>query len=135
MDKRQILILLQIGPVNVSHKCVKSVSVDRKFSDVGDKFSIDIIDTPDANTSYDLELYMAAGYRQITLKYGDLTGETEENGIYSDNLVSFKGTIWDYTNSFVGNMKVLTVTGIMNRYSHSRVGAAEYTYNIDWNNY
>ena len=68
MDKRQILILLKIGSMDVSNKCIKSVSVDRNFSDVGDKFSIDIVDTPDTQIAYDLELYMSSGYRSIMLK-------------------------------------------------------------------
>ena len=126
MDKRQILTLLKIGGIDVSNKCVDAVTVDRNFSDVGDKFSIDIVDTPDTSIMYDLELYMASGYRSIILKYGDIS---------ENQLVSFKGTIWDYTNTFVGNIKKLTITGIMNRYTYSTDGAAEYTYNIDWNSY
>ena len=126
MDERQILILLQIGSIDVSQKCVESVSVDRNFSDVGDKFSITIVDTPDTTISYDLELYMASGYRNITLKYGDLS---------ANKLVAFNGTIWDYTNTFVGNIKKLTVTGIMNRYIESANGVSNRTYNIDWNSY
>lgn len=126
MDTRQILILLKIGEMDVSNKCVKSVSVDRNFSDVGDKFSIDIVDTPDTKVAYDLELYMAAGYRSITLKYGDIS---------EGELVSYSGTIWDYTNTFVGNIKTLTITGIMSRFSNVQTGVGEYTYNIDWNSY
>lgn len=126
MDKRQIIILLKIGKLDVSNKCIKSVTVDRNFSDVEDKFSIDIVDTPDAQISYDLELYMASGYRSMTLKYGDIS---------EDELITFNGTIWDYTNTFVGNMKTLTITGVMSRYVTSSVGAGSYTYNIDWNNY
>ena len=57
MDKRQILILLTIGNLNVSQKCIESVSVDRNFSDVGNKFSITLIDSPATNILYDLELY------------------------------------------------------------------------------
>lgn len=126
MDKRQILILLKIGGIDVSQKCVEDVSVDRNFSDVGDKFSITLIDTPDTNVTYDLELYMASGYRSISLKYGDLG---------TSKLVAYNGTIWDYTNTFVGNMKKLTITGIMNRYTESTKGVANSIYNIDWNSY
>ena len=126
MNKRQIIILLKIGGIDVSNKCIDSVSVDRNFSDVGDKFSITLIDSPSTNILYDLELYMASGYRDIVLKYGDIS---------KDELVSFKGTIWDYTNTFVGNIKKLTVTGIMSRFTNNTNGAANYTYNIDWNSY
>ena len=73
MEDRQILILLRIGKMDVSQKCVDSVTVDRNFSDVGDKFSITLVDSPDTNILYDLELYMASGYRDITLKYGDIS--------------------------------------------------------------
>lgn len=126
MEDRQILILLRIGKMDVSQKCVDSVTVDRNFSDVGDKFSITLVDSPDTNILYDLELYMASGYRDITLKYGDIS---------EDKLVGFNGTIWDYTNTFVGNIKKLTVTGIMSKYVENQEGVASYTYNIDWNSY
>lgn len=126
MDNRQILILLRIGKIDVSRKCIDSVSMDRNFSDVGDKFSITLIDSPDANILYDLELYMASGYRDITLRYGDIS---------ENELISFNGTIWDYTSTFVGNIKKLTVTGIASRYTKNTEGVASYTYNIDWNSY
>lgn len=126
MIARQMIILLKIGKIDISNKCVASVTVERNFSDVGDKFSIDLVDSPDSNVTYDLELYMAAGYRDISLKYGDIS---------SSDLVSYTGTIWGYTNTFVGNMKKLTITGIMNRYINNSHGAAAYAYNIDWNSY
>lgn len=126
MDRKQILILLKIGNIDVSNKCIDSLTVDRNFSDVGDKFSIDIIDTPDTNVTYDLELYMASGYRNMSVKYGDIS---------ENELISFSGTIWDYTCTFVGNIKKLNITGIMNRYVNNKSGAGAYTYNIDWNSY
>jgi hypothetical protein len=126
MDNRQILILLKIGNIDVSQKCINSVSVDRNFSDVGDKFSITLIDSPSTGLLYDLELYMASGYRDITLKYGDIS---------ENELVGYTGTIWDYTNTFVGNIKKLTVTGIMSKYTENASGVGNYTYNIDWNSY
>ena len=94
MDKRQILVLLRIGNIDISNKCVLSVELDRNFSDVGNKFNITLVDSPDNNILYDLELYMASGYRSILLKYGDIS---------KDKLLAFNGTIWDYTNTFVGN--------------------------------
>ena len=126
MDNRQILILLTIGGINVSNKCIDSVSVDRTFADVGDKFSITLIDTPDTGVLYDLELYMASGYRSIVLKYGDIS---------ENKLVAYNGTVLDYTNTFVGNIKKLTITGIVSRYIANQDGAASWTYNIDWNSY
>ena len=126
MDKRQILILLTIGNLNVSQKCIESVSVDRNFSDVGNKFSITLIDSPATNILYDLELYMASGDRDIILKYGDIS---------KNQLIAFKGTIWDYTNTFVGNIKKLTVTGITSKYTDNTTGVSNWTYNIDWNSY
>lgn len=125
MKKRQLIILCTIGSKSVNFKCITSVKVDRNFSDIGNKFSIDLIDSPEV-TTYDLELYMNAGYRDIDIKYGDLG---------TNKLTSFSGTIWDYTNTFVGNKKKLTITGICDRYTENNSGVSKTLYNIDWNTY
>ena len=125
MEKRQLIMLCTIGKLNISFKSILEIKVDRNFSDVGNKFSIDLVDSPQVAT-YDLELYMNAGYRDITFKYGDLG---------TNKLTSYTGTIWDYTNTFVGNIKKLTITGICDRYAENKQGASTYLYNIDWNNY
>ena len=125
MEKRQMIILCTIGDMNINFKSITEIKVDRNFSDVGDKFSIELIDSPGV-TTYDLELYMNAGYRDIIFKYGDLN---------TNKLTSYKGTIWDYTNTFVGNIKRLTITGICDRFTGNNDGPSTYLYNIDWNSY
>lgn len=125
MEKRQMIILCSIGGRDINFKSITDIKVERNFSDVGNKFSIDLVDSPQVFT-YDLELYMNAGYRNIEFKYGDLG---------TNKLTSYKGTIWDYTNTFVGNIKKLTITGICDRYINNSRGASTYLYNIDWNSY
>lgn len=125
MDKRQLIMFCTIGKLNIDFKSILEIKVDRNFSDVGNKFSIELVDSPTV-TTYDLELYMNAGYRDIVFKYGDIS---------KNKLTAYSGTIWDYTNTFVGNIKKLTITGICDRYAENKKGASTYLYNIDWNNY
>lgn len=125
MQDRAIQIILTIGGKNLSHKNVKSVQLERNFSDTANKFTITLVDTPELTTT-DLELYMNSGYRSLKLSYGDKPDLS--------NLVSFSGTIWDYQNNFVGNIKELQITGYLNKvYGTDSAGTA--LYNIDFNSY
>ena len=125
LTKRAINIICTIGDRDISNKAILDLTVNRNFSDIANKFTMTIVDTPKANIGYDLELYMNAGHRDITLKYGDLN---------LDNFQTMKGTIWDYTCNFVGNIKTLQISGIVSAYSSSNI-VGNTTYNIDWNSY
>lgn len=125
LNKKAINLLVSIGSLNISNKAVKDFEIERNFSDVSNKFTLTILDTPQLGL-YDLELYMIAGNRSISVSYNDIADK--------ESFVSFKGQIWDYTSSFVGNIKELTVTGYMSRAAtYDTSGQA--LYNIDFNSY
>ena len=125
LNKKAINLLVSIGSLNISNKAVKDFEIERNFSDVSNKFTLTILDTPQLGL-YDLELYMIAGNRSISVSYNDTADK--------ESFVSFKGQIWDYTSSFVGNIKELTVTGYMSRAAtYDTSGQA--LYNIDFNSY
>lgn len=123
INKRTINLTVSIAGKDLSHKAVKSFETERNFSDVSNKFTMTIVDTPQTGLK-DLELFMISGNRTISVSYTDTT----------NNPVCFKGQIWDYTSSFVGNIKELTVTGYLSRtVTYDTAGLA--LYNIDWNSY
>lgn len=122
---KSVNLQVTIGGLNLTNKCVKSFEMERNFSDVANKFTLVIIDSPKQTTT-DLELFMNAGYRTIIVSYNDTS---EQSGF-----LKFTGTIWDYTNTFVGNIKQLTVTGYLTK-SHGSDSIGEALYNIDWNAY
>lgn len=124
-NTRALNILCTIGGLNIDHKCITSFEVNRTIQDVADKFSMTLVDTPDTSITYDLEMYMAGGYRNITIKYGDLEKNTFTN---------MSGTIYDYSYNFVGNIKTLTISGICSAYTNIGI-VGQYKYNIDWNSY
>ena len=101
---KAISIITTIGNKNLSNKAIDSFEMDRNFSDVSNKFTMTIVDSPEV-ALVDLELYMNAGYRSIKVSYTD-TGNVST---YSQ----FSGTIWDYTCTFVGDIKKLQVTGYL----------------------
>ena len=121
------IIKCSIGNIDISRTAIESLTVNRNFTDVSNKFSMTFMDTPISNDkSTDLELYMAGGGRSITFSYGD----------DADHLLYFKGTIWDYKNTFVGDIKKLEITGYVTKsdYIQNESGTT-WSYNIDWNNY
>lgn len=125
MQGKAINIICSIGNMNLTTKAIKSLDIERNFSDVSNKFSLVLLDTPQTGLS-DLELYMCAGNRAISISYND---NPDKSGF-----TTFKGQIWDYTSSFVGNIKQLTISGYISRtQSYDTSGVA--LYNIDWNNY
>lgn len=125
MQNKAINLLCTIGTIPVSQKAVKSLEIQRNYSDVANKFSLTLLDTPQTGLT-DLELYMCAGNRTISIAYSD---NPDASG-----LVSFRGQIWDYTSTFVGNIKQLTISGNVSRTTnYDQSGTA--LYNIDWNSY
>lgn len=125
MNKKAINIICSIGDMALTRRAIKSLEIERNFSDVSNKFSMVIIDTPQTGLT-DLELYMCAGNRSISISYNDNPD--------SSGFVAFKGQIWDYTSSFVGNIKQLTISGYISKtVTYDTSGTA--FYNIDWNNY
>lgn len=125
---KSINIICSIGSVNISKKSIKSIEVDRNFSDVSNKFTLTLIDSPTTGLT-DLELYMCAGNRTISLSYSDRPIESDLK------MATFKGQIWDYTSNFVGNIKQLTITGYVSKMAEGRDTSGTALYNIDWNNY
>lgn len=129
---KSVILKCKIGTLDISNTSagmtsVESLSVNRNFSDVADKFSMTLVDTPVSNDRHtDLELYMNGGGRAIEIWYGDDVNK----------LLHFKGTIWDYKNTFVGDIKKLEITGYITKsdYVQNESGTT-WTYNIDWNNY
>lgn len=124
-SKKAINLICSIGNVNISRKAVKTLEIERNYSDVSNKFTIILIDTPQTSIT-DLELYMCAGNRNISISYNDNPD--------SSGFVSYKGQIWDYTSTFVGNIKQLTIAGYVTR-TTLRDNSGLALYNIDWNNY
>ena len=125
MQNKAINLLCTIGTKQISHKSVKQLEIERNYADVANKFSLTLIDSPQTSIT-DLELYMCAGNRTIAIAYSD---NPDASG-----LVSFRGQIWDYTSTFVGNIKQLTISGNVTRStSYDQTGTA--LYNIDWNSY
>lgn len=123
--------VITIGSLKINPKAVVSYSMKRNFSDVASPFDITLLDTPElwkdsVGKGIDLELYMAAGNRSIIFSYAD----TENPGKYQ----TFEGQIWDYTPTFVGDIKRLSISGFASRNSGSTL-QGELVYNIDWNNY
>lgn len=129
---KAMTFILTIGNINLSNKNVKSFEMDRNFSDVSNKFSLTLIDSPDvlkgtANIDItDLEILINEGHRSVSFSYTDSGSPTQYQ--------TFRGTIWDYDASFVGDIKQLTVTGYASK-SSSGSAVGDYFYNIDWNNY
>lgn len=123
---KSVNITCMIGDFPISLKAIKSLEIERNFTDVSNKFSLVLIDTPQTGLT-DLELYMCAGNRTISVAYND---NPEESGF-----VSFKGQIWDYTSAFVGSIKQLTISGYISRTVTTRDNSGTALYNIDWNNY
>lgn len=124
---KAIIIDCYIGKVSISNTAIESLTVNRNFTDVSDKFSMTLIDSPVSNDkATDLELYMAGGGRAINFRYGDDPAK----------LLYFKGTIWDYKNTFVGDIKKLEISGYVTKadYIQNESGTT-WSYNIDWNNY
>ena len=124
---KSMIIKCKIGNVDISNKAIESFNIVRKATDVSDSFTMDFIDSPIINDSFkDLEIYMNAGGRSISVRYGDTI----------DKLIAFKGTIWDYQITFVGDIKKLQITGYLTKteYLQDESGST-WAYNIDWNNY
>ena len=129
---KAMTFILTIGGINLSHKNVKSFEMDRNFSDVTNKFSLTLIDSPEvlqgaSNIDItDLEILINEGHRSVSFSYTDSGNPSAYQ--------TFTGTIWDYDASFVGDIKQLTVTGYASR-AASGSANGDYFYNIDWNNY
>lgn len=117
---------ITIGDKDISNKAVKSFDMERNFSDVSNKFTLTIIDHPSVSLT-DLEIYMGRGYRLCQFTYSDDGNPSAYQ--------QFSGQIFDYTTTFVGDMKELTVTGRASRVVGKADTSGSYTYNIDWNAY
>ena len=46
LNKKAINLLVSIGSLNISNKAVKDFEIERNFSDVSNKFTLTILDTP-----------------------------------------------------------------------------------------
>lgn len=124
MNNKAVNLIVSIGGINLSNKCVKSLDIERNYTDVADKFTLMLKDTPQTNLT-DLELAMCGGYRYISIAYSDNPNR---------GFVRFGGQIWDYSNTFVGDIKELTITGLVTL-NASRDNTGKWLYNIDFNNY
>lgn len=124
---KAIIIKCTIGSLDISNDSIDSLKVERRFSDVSNKFSMSLIDSPVVNTLFtDIELYMCAGGRSISFRYGDDV----------NNLIAFTGTIWDHRVTFVGNIKKLEISGYVTPAKFlQNVSGSTFSYNIDWNSY
>ena len=124
---KAIIIKCTIGGIDISNDSIDSLKVDRNFSDVSNKFSMSLVDSPAVNSLFtDIELYMCSGGRTISFRYGDDI----------NNLEAFNGTIWDYRVTFVANIKKLEISGYVTPAVFLQdVSGSSYSYNIDWNNY
>lgn len=125
-NTRALNIICKIGGMDISRSNIDSFEIERNCSDLANKFTMTLVDTPDIPTiTYDLEMYMAGGYRDIDISYGDL--EVNE-------FTKMKGTIYNYSYNFVGNIKNLTISGICSAFIYTDI-VGSITYNIDWNSY
>lgn len=124
---KSIIIKCTIGGIDISNDSIDNFKIDRNFADVSNPFSMSLIDSPVVNSLFtDIELYMCAGGRSISLRYGDDL----------NNLESFSGTIWDYRVTFVGDIKKLEISGYLTpSLFRQNVSGSNYVYNIDWNSY
>lgn len=124
---KAIIIKCTIGGIDISNDSIDSLKVDRNFSDVSNKFSMSLVDSPAVNSLFtDIELYMCSGGRTISFRYGDDI----------NNLEAFNGTIWDYRVTFVADIKKLEISGYVTPAVYiQNVSGSSYSYNIDWNNY
>lgn len=125
MKHKAINLVASINGKDLSYKSIESFEMERNFADVSNKFTMVIIDSPHTSMT-DLELYMAGGYRQLSVSYNDSPNK--------EDFVSFKGQIYDYTSAFVGNIKKLTISGYLTRATNYDTSGRA-TYNIDWNSY
>ena len=124
---KAMIIKCTIGTLDISNDSIDDLKIDRNFSDVSNKFSMSLIDSPAVNSLFtDIELYMCSGGRSISIRFGDDI----------NNLESFNGTIWDYRATFVGDIKKLEISGYVTPAEYlQNVSGSTYSYNIDWNSY